>query len=103
MAGKPTGSETTLQDEPREPGGLSSLLETLDKMAETVPTDPKVFIVHGRRGTGKSHFLIHELLSASGMEQEIDETLERLGVGINREIEKMDQLLSRLRRTDIAA
>ena len=36
-------------------------------------------------------------------EAEIDETLERLGTGIDREIEKMDNLLSRLRRTRIAA
>jgi hypothetical protein len=36
-------------------------------------------------------------------ETEIDETLERLGVGIDREIEKMDELLSRLRRTRITA
>ena len=34
---------------------------------------------------------------------EIDDTLERLGVGIDRKIEKMDELLSRLRRTRIAA
>jgi len=34
---------------------------------------------------------------------EIDDTLERLGVGIDRNIEKMDELLSRLRRTRIAA
>lgn len=41
--------------------------------------------------------------SENGVEREIDETLERLGVGIDREIEKMDELLARLRRTRIAA
>jgi len=43
------------------------------------------------------------LMGLDGTEKEIDDTLERLGVGIDRETEKMDDILSRLRRTRIAA
>ena len=46
---------------------------------------------------------VHDRNVPAGAEREIDEILARLGVGIDREIEKMDDLLSRLRRTRIAA
>ena len=37
------------------------------------------------------------------IEIEIDETLDRLGAGIERESARMDELLSRLRKTRISA
>ena len=40
---------------------------------------------------------------AMAVRQEIDETLERLGIGIEREMVKMDAILDRLRKTRIAA
>jgi hypothetical protein len=44
-----------------------------------------------------------EELASTSARREIDETLERLRVGIVRETEKIDEVLSRLRRTLVAA
>jgi hypothetical protein len=114
MARKPTGEGISTADAVRGPGARKPAPDTIRDILEGVPnvfkvdSVARVLIAHGSTGADITNVealveLWAALEPAPDIQHEIDETLARLGEGIDREIAKMDELLSRLRRTRIAA